>query len=73
MVHDNSDDNTLCVSPLGYREGFSLSGLMPLQSFVEGGYDVADAKILVVVKCVKPMKMGELPYCAGCSSLRAGD
>jgi len=63
MVHDNSDDKSLCVSPLRYREGCPLSGLMPFQSFVEGGYDVADAKILVVVKCVRPMRMGELLRC----------
>ncbi|EMC99041.1 hypothetical protein BAUCODRAFT_103758 [Baudoinia panamericana UAMH 10762] len=52
MIHENSDDGTLCKRPLGYRTAQPLSGLMTLQNFIDGGYDVVDAKILVVVKSI---------------------
>jgi hypothetical protein len=55
MVHENSDDGRY-RSPLGYREGVPLNGLMTLQNFIDGGYDVPDAKILVVVKSVGSRK-----------------
>ena len=59
MVHDNSDDRTICMVPLGYRKGRPLSGVMTLQNFVDGGYDVIDAKILVVVKSIGARKKGK--------------
>ena len=55
MVHENSD-NGMFKTPLGFREGVPLNGLMTLQNFVDGGYDVADAKILVVVKSIGAKK-----------------
>lgn len=60
MVHENSDDGQMLSRPLGYREGRPLSGLMTLQNFVDGGYDVLDAKILVVVKSIGAKKTGTL-------------
>lgn len=60
MVHENSDDGTMFRRPLGYREGRPLSGVMTLQNFVDGGYDVVDAKVLVVVKSVGVKKTSEL-------------
>jgi hypothetical protein len=42
----------LCKTPLGYREGQPLAGLMTLKNFVDGGYDVADGRLCVCVKSV---------------------
>ncbi len=58
MVHENSDNGTMYRLPLGYRRGFPLSGVMTLQNFVDGGSDVVDAKILVVVKSIGQRKRG---------------
>ncbi|GAB7365615.1 hypothetical protein MBLNU230_g6684t1 [Neophaeotheca triangularis] len=52
MVHENSDDGSMCRRPMGFRSGQALGGLMTLQNFNEGGFDVVGAKILVVVKSV---------------------
>ena len=52
LVQENSDDGTLCKTPLGYKEGKELKGLMTLKSFIEGGYDVSNGKILVCVKSI---------------------
>lgn len=60
MVHENSDDGSLCRTPLGLRPGEPLSGLMTLQNFVDGGCDVADAKVVVVVKSVGAKKSGTM-------------
>ena len=51
VVQENSDTGVLCKRPLGYRQSRPLAGLMTLRSFIEGGYDVVDAKILV---CEEP-------------------
>ncbi|KAK4986577.1 hypothetical protein LTR66_007827 [Elasticomyces elasticus] len=56
MVHENSDDGILCKSPLGYRESQSLGGLMTLKNFVNGGFDVSEARILVIVKSIGARK-----------------
>lgn len=58
MVHENSDDGQMLRRPLGYRAGRPLSGAMTLQNFIDGGYDVMDAKILVVVNRVCARKTG---------------
>lgn len=60
MIHENSDDGRY-RTPLGYNEGVPLDGLMTLQNFVDGGYDVHDAKILVVVKSVGSKKKSTPP------------
>lgn len=57
MVHDNSLSTTYRI-PLGYQEGVPLNGLMTLQNFIESGYEVVDAKILVVVKSIGARKKG---------------
>ena len=51
-VRQDIDDGTLCKTPLGYREGEQLKGLMTLKGFVGGGYDVHDGKVLVCVKSI---------------------
>jgi hypothetical protein len=45
--------------PLGHREGRQMSDLMTLQNFIEGGYDVVGAKVLVVVKSLGQRKKSE--------------
>lgn len=60
MVHDSSDDGIMCNAPLGYRQGLPLNGVMTLQNFIEGGFDVVDAKLLVVVKSIGAKKKGKL-------------
>ncbi|MCJ1381859.1 hypothetical protein MMC17_004971 [Xylographa soralifera] len=52
MVQDNSDTGTLCKTPLGYVDGKQLASLMTLKSFVDGGHEVPDGKILVCVKSI---------------------
>ena len=59
MVHENSDNGAMHRTPLGYREGRHLTGVMTLQNFVDGGYDVMDGKILVVVKSIGSKKKGK--------------
>lgn len=49
MIHDNSDHGRY-RTPLGFSEGVPLDGLMTLHNFIQGGYEVTDAKILVIVK-----------------------
>jgi hypothetical protein len=56
MVHENSDHGTMFKRPLGHREGRQMSDLMTLQNFIDGGYDVVGAKILVVVKSLGQRK-----------------
>lgn len=63
MLHKNSDDGSMYTRPLGSRTGQPLCGLMTLQNFIDGGYDVSDAKILVVVKSIGAKKKGELIDC----------
>ncbi|MCJ1432732.1 hypothetical protein MMC27_002089 [Xylographa pallens] len=52
MVQDNSDTGTLCKTPLGCVDGKKLESLMTLKSFVEGGHEVDNGKILVCVKSI---------------------
>ena len=59
MVQDNSDTGTLCKTPLGYVDGKQLASLMTLKSFVEGGHEVDDGKILVCVKSIGGRKKRE--------------
>lgn len=58
MVHDNSDSGTMYKVPLSYREGRPLNGVMTLRNFIDGGYDVVDAKLLIVVKSIGAKKKG---------------
>lgn len=60
MIHENSDDGRMYKKPLDYRVGRPLSGVMTLQNFIEGGYDVVDAKMLLVVKSIGAKKRGAM-------------
>ena len=52
LVQELGDEGGLFRTPVGYREGRALDGLMTLKNFVEGGSEVADGKILVAVKSI---------------------
>lgn len=52
MIHTDSDAGTLCRKPQGYKCGRELSHLITLKSFIGGGHEVADGKILVCVKSI---------------------
>lgn len=56
MVHERSDDGTLCKKPFGARGTAPTPGLMTLRNFTEGGYDVDDCKLLVCVKSIGARK-----------------
>ena len=57
MVKDEANDTSvLYKAPLGHREGQPLAGLMTLQNFIEGGYEVATPRILVCVKSIGARK-----------------
>lgn len=57
-MHRNSDDGRY-RTPLGYREGVPQNNLMTLQNFINGGYDVVDARVLIVVKSIGAKKRGK--------------
>jgi hypothetical protein len=59
MIHENSDEGVQCKKPLGYKEGHPLTGLMTLRNFIDGGYDVANGRILVCVKSIGARKKCE--------------
>ena len=59
MVQEKSDEGMICKSPLGYRDGRQMDGLMTLRSFIEGGYELADGKVLVCVKSIGGRKKCE--------------
>ena len=52
MVQERSDEGVMCKTPIGYRDGSQMDGLMTLKSFIEGGHELADGKILVCVKSI---------------------
>ncbi|KAK6436192.1 hypothetical protein LTR95_007615 [Oleoguttula sp. CCFEE 5521] len=56
MIHARSDDGVMLKRPLGHSDSRPLTGLMTLQNFIDGGYDVIDAKTLVVIKSLVERK-----------------
>jgi hypothetical protein len=69
MVHENSDDGNLCRTPLDYQHGLPIDRLMTIKAFQDGGYDVVDAKILVVIKSIGAKKKGRMSSHAECPAL----
>ena len=71
MVQTQSDEGVMCKTPLGYRDGRQLDGLMTLKSFIEGGHELTDGKILVCVKSIgarkkcEPLASMSLPFDSG--------
>ena len=62
LIQEQSGAGILCKTPLGYREGKQLPGLMTLKSFVEGGAEVLDAKILVCIKSIGGKKTCKIDF-----------
>jgi len=50
----------MCKRPLGHRKGQALAGLMTLQNFIDGGHEVTDARVIVIVKSLGVKKPGIL-------------
>ena len=52
LVQEKGDEGVLCKTPLGYKDGKQLGGLITLKNFVDGGHEVAVGKVLVCVKSI---------------------
>jgi hypothetical protein len=59
LSSNEADDDGEHRVPLDYIEGTSLPGLMALANFRDGGHELTDAKILVIVRFVGPRKTGQ--------------
>lgn len=59
MVQERSDEGVVCKTPIGYRDGKQLDGLMTLRGFIEGGHEAPGGKILVCVKSIGGRKKCE--------------
>jgi hypothetical protein len=59
-IRDDSDQGSRFKSPLGYKEGEAVPDLMTLKSFIQGGYDISGARVLVCVKGVGSRKKSKL-------------
>jgi hypothetical protein len=51
---DNLETIQVCRKPLNYE-----STLMSLKEFAQGGFEVTDAKVLVIVKSISTRKKGQ--------------
>lgn len=72
LLQEKSDDGTMCKLPLGYQGGKQLPGLMTLKSFIGGGHEVHDTKVLVCVKSIGGRKTCELsPKASQCTTANA--
>jgi hypothetical protein len=57
MIHGTESTASICRTPLNYREGLSLPGLMTLDSYLSGGHDgIVGVKLLVSVKSIGAKK-----------------
>ena len=61
-IHEATYDERACRTPLGYRDGHDLGGLMTLKNYIDGGYDVTDCRIIACVKSIGAKKRGNLTY-----------
>ena len=59
MVQENSDEDVLCKTPLGYRYGKQLDGLITLKNYTDGGHEVPGVRLLVCVKSIGSRKKCE--------------
>ena len=62
MVQEKSDEGVLCKTPLGYRDGKQLDGLITLQNYTNGGHEILGVKVLVCVKSIGGRKKCEYRY-----------
>ena len=51
-VQEKSDEDVLYRTPLKYRGGKQLAGLITLKNYIEGGHEAKGAKVLVCVKSI---------------------
>jgi len=58
MIHETSDAGKQCKVPLGYEDGQSLSKLVTLNDYLNGGHELDGVRILVCVKSIGPKKTG---------------
>ena len=58
VVHEASDNGTMCKLPLGYAEGKALPGLMTLANYVHGGHELDDVKLQLCLKSIGTKKTG---------------
>lgn len=57
MIHTSLAGDTLCRTPLEYKKGQDLPGLMTVDAWLKGGHDgVAGVKLLVCVKSIRGTK-----------------
>lgn len=59
LLQEQSDEGVLCKTPLGYRDGKQLAGLITLKNYIDGGHEIADGKVLVCVKSIGGRKKCE--------------
>ena len=59
MVQESSDEDVLCKTPLGYRDGKQLDGLITLKNYIDGGHEVSGVRVLVCVKSIGGRKKCE--------------
>lgn len=53
LIHTTPSSDAICRTPLGYKKGQPLSGLMTVKSYLDTGHDgVTGAKLLVCVKSI---------------------
>jgi len=56
MIHRHSDPGSQFRTPLGYSDGQPIPTLMTLRTFVNGGHEIVDCKIMVCIKSIGPTK-----------------
>ena len=71
MVQEESDKGGLCKTPLGYRKGKQLPGLITLKNYIDGGHEVGEAKVLVCVKSIGGRKRCEFGFLGVSTKLEA--
>ena len=59
LVQEQSDEDVLCKTPMGYRDGKQLAGLITLRNYIDDGNEIAGSKILVCVKSIGGRKKCE--------------
>lgn len=59
MFHEHSDDGTQFKRPFDCKDLRALPGLMTLNSFTNGGYDIDEPKLLVCVRSIGARKRCE--------------
>lgn len=68
MIHLNSDEGVMYKTPLDFKQKEPLLGLVSLQSFMDGGFDIPNVKLLLCVKGVGAKKRGKRSQFANESS-----